>query len=178
MADREFSKKCGRCKQRAVEIADVPFSLEVDHDGRRYPVSIRSLSVPKCANCGEFSIDAVAEKQIDGAFRSVAGLLPPEAIRSGRQHLSLTQQQLADTLGIAVTTISRWENGYQVQQRFHDRILRAFFAMPGLRVFLAGLNGEHASGPEQPPVEAQNTTAQTLATLTGAGLDEDRSERT
>jgi len=38
-------------------------------------------------------------------------LWTPEKIRALRERLGLTQQALAVRLGIAVTAISRWENG-------------------------------------------------------------------
>jgi hypothetical protein len=40
---------------------------------------------------------------------------------------------LADLLGVAVFTLSRWETGAQIQQRSLDRFLRAFFKLPELR---------------------------------------------
>ena len=75
------------------------------------------------------------------AFRHHASLLTPEEIRSGREKLGLNRQAFAQCFGIAVSTLSRWETGSQIQQRFHDGILRAFFAMPDLRTFLAKLHG-------------------------------------
>ena len=80
--------------------------------------------------CGTISLDAVATDAIDAAFRKQAGLLSPEQIREQRLALGLTQQTLADLLGIGVHTLSRWENGGQIQQRAFDRLLRAFFTVP------------------------------------------------
>jgi DNA-binding transcriptional regulator YiaG len=37
--------------------------------------------------------------------------LRPEQIRAIRKELRLTQEELAHELGIAVSTINRWENG-------------------------------------------------------------------
>jgi putative zinc finger/helix-turn-helix YgiT family protein len=118
-------------------LAVVPYDIQIDHDGRKYRLHISALSLPKCAECGAMVIDDVAADAIDREFRKEAKLLSPEDIRAERAKLELTQQQLADRLGIASATISRWETGAQVQQRFHDRILRAFFALRPLREFLA-----------------------------------------
>src|ERR1700694_1721907 len=123
MAERTFSKKCAKCGQRAVTIGTVPYKVQVDHDGRKYEVFIPALSVPRCGNCEAFSIDAVAEKEIDTAFRRAAGLLTPEQIREGREKLGFTQKQEAAFLALAPETLSRWENGSQVQQRAFDRLL-------------------------------------------------------
>ena len=136
MEDRRFSRRCAECHQRAMKLTTVPYTVQVDHDGRKYTVTIPDLDVPKCSNCGAISIDAVAEREIDNAFRREAHLLTPEQIFEGRNKLGLSQKQLACCLGIAPETLSRWENGSQVQQRSLDKFLRAFFELPKLREYL------------------------------------------
>lgn len=133
MTERAFSKKCGSCRQRAVALAAVPYTTPIDHDGRKYTVHIPDLVVPQCAKCGTVVLDEEANRQISAAFRQEAWFLPPEQIRRHRLALGLTQQVLADRLGVAVSTLSRWETGAQIQQRSLDRLLRAFFALPELR---------------------------------------------
>jgi DNA-binding transcriptional regulator YiaG len=118
-------------------IATVPYRLQVDHDGKKYAVDIPALSVPQCGNCKALSIDEVASEQIDKAFRREAKLLNPEEIREGRINAGYpVAADFARVFGVGVSTLSRWENGSQVQQRFHDTMLRAFFALPDLRQFL------------------------------------------
>jgi putative zinc finger/helix-turn-helix YgiT family protein len=138
MTERVFAKKCGKCRQRAVALATVPYTVQIDHDGRKYTVTIPDLVVPQCANCGTIVLDEEANRQISAAFRREAGLLSPEEIRQHRVNLGLTQQALADLLGVAVSTLSRWETGAQIQQRSLDRFLRAFFVLPELRHVLVG----------------------------------------
>jgi len=128
----------------------VPYSIQVDHDGRKYQVTVPDLLLPKCSNCGEIALDEQASRDIDTAFRRVAGLLSPEEIREGRTRLGLNQQAFADQLGIAVSTLSRWENGVQVQQRVMDRILRAFFDVAPLREYLRNLLGVEAANVVKP----------------------------
>jgi putative zinc finger/helix-turn-helix YgiT family protein len=137
MSERAFSKKCGKCRQRMVELATVPYTVQIDHDGRKYNIAIPELIVPRCENCGTIVLDVEADRQISAAFRQEAGLLSPEEIRLRRTGLGLTQQDLADKLGIAVSTLSRWETGAQIQQRSLDRFLRAFFVLPELREALS-----------------------------------------
>jgi putative zinc finger/helix-turn-helix YgiT family protein len=134
---REFSPRCGKCRQRTMTLAAVDYATQFTHDGRQYSFTIPGLVVPRCGNCGEISLDPVATEQITAAFRKQAGLLAPEQIREQRQALRLTQQELADLLGIGVHTLCRWETGGQIQQRAFDRILRAFFKVPELRQALA-----------------------------------------
>jgi putative zinc finger/helix-turn-helix YgiT family protein len=133
VAERAFSRKCGKCRQRTVELATVPYTTQIDHDGRKYTVTIPDLVIPRCGNCGTIVLDEEANRRISAAFRSQAGLLPPEQIRRHRTALGLTQQALADLLGVAVATLSRWETGAQIQQRSLDRFLRAVFVIPELR---------------------------------------------
>jgi len=113
-----------------------PYGIRIDHDGRKYDVQIPDFTAPKCGNCGELSLDETASAQIDSAFRRQAGLLTPAEIREGRQGLGLKQEDFAEQLGLAVATVSRWENGAQVQQRSLDKFMRAFFTLPELRSFL------------------------------------------
>ena len=141
MPNRAYSPKCSTCRQRTMALSSMPYSVKINLDGREYEVDIPSLIVPMCSNCKAFVLDDEANNDIDRAFRQHASLLTPEEIRSGREKLGLNQQAFAQCFGIAVSTLSRWETGSQIQQRFHDGILRAFFAMPDLRTFLAKLHG-------------------------------------
>jgi putative zinc finger/helix-turn-helix YgiT family protein len=133
MTARIFSPKCGKCRQKAVVLVSVPYTTQIDHDGRKYTVTLPNLTVPRCSNCGTVALDEEANREISAAFRQQAGLLSPEQIRRQRQASGLTQQALAEALGVAVSTLSRWETGGQIQQRCLDRFLRAFFDLPDLR---------------------------------------------
>jgi putative zinc finger/helix-turn-helix YgiT family protein len=142
MKKRRFPQRCGECHQKTVVLATVPYDVQIDHDGTKYSVHVDELRVPRCSNCGELSIDDEASAQIDVAFRKEAKLLSPDEIREGRINAGFPQQQeFAQCLGIGVSTLSRWETGAQIQQHFHDGILRAFFANPDLRAFLARHHG-------------------------------------
>ena len=141
MTKRSYSPKCSTCRLRTMALSTMPYSVKINHDGREYAVEIPSLIVPTCSNCKAFVLDDEANGYIDLAFRHQAGLLTPSRIRTGREELGLNQQKFAQCFGIAVSTLSRWETGAQVQQRFHDGVLRAFFALPDLQNFLAGLHG-------------------------------------
>lgn len=136
MEPRVFAKKCGTCRQRTMEIATIPYSAKFDHDGRKYEVQVSDLSVPKCANCGTLSFDRDAELRLEAEFRKLLGLLMPDEIRTHRLNRGLSQQQLADLIGISVSTLSRWETGAQIQQRSLDKMLRLVFFTPDARAAL------------------------------------------
>ncbi len=153
MGERAFPKKCGKCRQQSMALVTIPYEIDVNHDGRVYKVHIAALTVPRCGACGRIVIDDEADQAIQAAFRKEAKLLSPEEIRRGRQAIGYTnQQEFADCLNVAVATVSRWENGVQVQQRFHDGVLRAFFSVPDFRHFMEELhgvkrpNGSHNAG--------------------------------
>lgn len=156
MSERRFAPRCGECRQKTMRLATVPYSIQIHHDGKKYDVDIPALSVPKCQNpeCGALSIDDEASEQIDRAFRREAKLLTSEEIREGRIRIGYgNQQEFAACFGVSPSTVSRWENGSQIQQHFHDGILRAFFDLPEFRKFLEQLHR----------IEAKNSSRQVPA---------------
>jgi len=133
---RPFPWKCGRCRQREVYPIEEEYTTEIVHDGRSYTVTLPSLRRFRCRNCGEVDLDEAADEQILRAFRRQVGLLTPEEIRQNRKKLGLTQEELAERLSVAEATLSRWENGWQIQQRSLDKLMRLFFELPEARQFL------------------------------------------
>src|SRR5262249_51252387 len=90
----------------------------------------------RCRNCGAMILDTEANRQISLAFRRQVGLLTPDEIREKREALGLKQGELAAYLSVAPATLSRWENGVQIQQRCMDKLLRLFFDLPEVRFAL------------------------------------------
>lgn len=138
----------------------MPYTLDAEHDGQIYRVQLDKLRVPRCRNCGEMVFDDAANEQISDALRQQVGLLSPAEIRANREALGLTQRQLADHLGIAEATLSRWERSGQIQERALDRLVRVYFAFPGVRAALAdeaalaalgSQVGRQEEAPLQPP---------------------------
>src|SRR5206468_2036653 len=144
----------------------VNYTTRVEHDGRVHTVTVPDLSMPRCPNCGHTVRDSAANQRITEALRTQLGLLSPERIRSNREALGLTQKQLADRLGIADATLSRWENGVQIQQRSLDRLMRLFFGLTEVRDRLADGAGLLTLGVEiiDPP---RHRHALRDATITG-----------
>ncbi len=130
---KPFPWKCSNCREKAVREAVVDHSVEVEHDGRAYTVTVKRLKTPKCTNCGLVCPDSETQAAITLAFLVQARLLTGEQIRRDRERLGLTQKQLASAIGIAEATVSRWETGAQIQQRSLDNLLRIFFTFPDVR---------------------------------------------
>ncbi len=135
--EQAFSTKCGKCCERAVALATVSYSVQIDNDGRKYEVTIPDLVAPRCAKCGNIVLHEEANCRITAEFRKVAGLLTPEEIRYHRERVALSQDQLAEHLGVTLLTLGRWETGELIQPRSLDRFLRAVLTMPELRKTLA-----------------------------------------
>jgi HTH-type transcriptional regulator/antitoxin MqsA len=143
---KPFPWRCPECGKKAVELATVQHSSQIKHDGRLYAVEIPSLRVPHCSACGELVFDNDADQQIAQALREQLGLLSGDQIRKNREHLGLSQRVLAEHLGVAVETISRWENGALTQTRAMDRYLRVYFGVPAARAALVGQSGSSSLG--------------------------------
>ena len=136
--DRPFPWRCPRCLAVDVHPVVIRYTARVKHDGTEYTIEIPALEVPKCQSCGELVISNGADEQIREALRRHLRLLSPFQIKAGRKALALKQDELADRLGVAAETISRWENGALIQSRSMDNLPRVYFAIPQVRDVLAG----------------------------------------
>ena len=133
---KAFPWKCPECGKKEVRRSTVRHVSQIRHDGRVYTVEVPRLRVPKCRACGELVFDNVADEQIAAALRQQLGLLSAVQIHSNREQLGLSQRELAEHLGVAKETISRWENGVLTQTRAMDRYLRVYFGVPAARTAL------------------------------------------
>jgi putative zinc finger/helix-turn-helix YgiT family protein len=132
---------------KTVERVTLPHTSQIKHDGRLYTVEIPALRVPRCSSCGELVFDNAADEQIARALREQLGLLSGDQIRKNREDLGFSQRVLAEQLGVAVETISRWETGALTQTRAMDRYLRVYFGVPAARAALADPQRTPASLP-------------------------------
>src|SRR5438270_3749499 len=102
---RPSARKCMHCRERAVSPTVLPsYTTEMEHDGRKYHVSLTDFRVLKCERCGAIILDDSANERLDEALRSEAGILSPAEIRQKRDALGLTQQAVADFLRISMFT--------------------------------------------------------------------------
>lgn len=134
---KPYPWKCGQCGQRTVEPVTIDYSTAAEHEGRAYEICVPQLSVARCATCGELVLDDEANARISDALRRQLGLLMPGQIRANREHLGLSQKQLADSIAVAEPTLARWETGSQIQPRSADRLLRLYFGSEQVRMVLA-----------------------------------------
>jgi len=117
---------CGGYAYDAVVAEDV----SIRHEGKAYSLHIGDLRVYECEKCGEVYYSNRTDDQIQNALRAELGLLLPEQIVALREARELTQADVCRDTGIAVETLSRWENGRVIQSKSHDMTLRAYLADP------------------------------------------------
>jgi putative zinc finger/helix-turn-helix YgiT family protein len=133
---KPFPWRCPECGKMEVRPVITAHTSQIKHDGRLHTVNVAQLRVPQCGACGELVFDNEADHQITQALRQQLGLLSSHQIRANREALGLSQRALAEHLGVAVETISRWENGALTQTRAMDRYLRVYFGVPAARAAL------------------------------------------
>jgi len=126
--DRPFPWVCVECSAEAVFPTITDYTTTVKHDGRVYTIRIPDLAIPTCRNCGDQTFSVGDDDRITAALRAQVGLLTPQEICEHRGELAMSQQELAQQLGVAKETVSRWETGAMIQSRAMDNLLRLFFS--------------------------------------------------
>jgi DNA-binding transcriptional regulator YiaG len=143
--DRSFPWKCMECRAKAVWPAVVSHSTKIKHENVLYDVFVPEMPVHQCAHCSAITMDELSDAAARAALRDQLRLLQPAAIRSCRDELGMTQQELAEVCGFASESLSRWENG-GTASRSSDRLMRVYFGVPQARVFLNALQSNPALG--------------------------------
>jgi len=136
-AERPFPWRCRHCGKMAVVPKRVDYQDEVRYDGRAISFLARDIEIPICQDCGAKVFTEVVDDQLTAALRQHLGLLTPEQIRDGIERLGLSQKEVAERLGIAEATLSRWVNNVVIQSRAMDNYLRVYFQVPEARAILA-----------------------------------------
>ncbi len=121
---------CPRCGQM-MEQRQGPLSYRVHGEDIEVP-DVRHLG---CSHCGEvvFSLEQ-ANAWSNAAvqrYRHKHGLLSAVEIRALREHLGLSQSELAGLLRLDTDTIARWESDRQTQTMTLDVLLRMLRDVPG-----------------------------------------------
>ena len=113
------------------------YAAEARHDGRLYRFMVPNLQIPACRDCGEKAFTEEVDQQINDALRLHLGFFSPVEMRHALDRLNLPQKKVADCLGVAEATLSRWLNEMQIQSKSMDRFFRVYFAFPQVRAALS-----------------------------------------
>jgi putative zinc finger/helix-turn-helix YgiT family protein len=114
----------------------------------RLPINGEETSVPSalhlsCPRCGEIVLRFGDSRRLHedaiASYRKKHHLLATGEIRALREHLGLTQADLAGLLRLGANTISRWESGRNVQTAAMDILLRLIRDLPGSIDYLRSL---------------------------------------
>jgi len=139
-ADRPFPWRCRQCRQETVVPTRIDYPAKVNCDGRLVSFVAKGIEIPICQNCGDNRFTLEVDDQINAALCTRLGLLTPEHIRAEVERLGLSQKQVAERLGIAEATLSRWVSKQVIQSRAMDNYLRVFFQFPEVRTALAAVS--------------------------------------
>jgi len=152
---RSFPWLCVDCFTHTVVPTVMDHAAKVKHDGVIYELHLPNVEVPRCQTCGAtYPTDAV-DDQVSDALRARLRLLTPAQMRKGIKQLGLKQRELAEQLGMAPETISRWVNGALIQSKAMDILLRVFFAFPDqVREVVGTLEQGHQPGKGHDPQES------------------------
>ena len=123
-------EKCYACGSNIEIIKDQPYKFnECGLD-----VILYGITQYKCPECNESyaSIPNLPKlHRVIGAHicQKRKALLQPAEIKFLRKDLHLKGKELALTLGVTPSTVSRWENGKKEIGEAHDRLLRSIYMM-------------------------------------------------
>src|SRR5579884_2140566 len=104
--DRPYPWRGVTCKAKEIFPKVTDYTITVKHDGRAYTIRIPDLAIPTCRNCGSQVFGVGDDDRIIAALRAQIGLLTPQEIQDRRGRLGMTQQEMAEQLGVAKETIS------------------------------------------------------------------------
>lgn len=130
MKVKSYPHKCPNCREQALFPTVEDTTVELQHDGQLYTVTVPNLEVSRCTACAEGTWSYDSAGRIEDALRVAAGILMPADILAARLRLGVAACDLAAQLGVVEEVYARWESGGQLQSSASDKLLRLYFANP------------------------------------------------
>lgn len=143
---RQRVPKCHGCGKPLERRFAPPRVETMKYDGARHEVLVEGMPQWQCDACAITLTDDDSDTVVQDCLRRHIGLLTAAEIREARTVLGLTQAQLAELVGCAAESLSRWENGAILQSRSYDRLLRIFFHLPAARDLLRAVGNDASPG--------------------------------
>jgi len=121
---------CPICGSEVEIIKDQPYN----YDECGLDVVLCGITQYACTDCGETFASIPDMQNLNRVIGSHVcqkrkAILKPAEIKFLRKDLHLQANQLAKTLGVGPSTVSRWENGKQEMDETYDRLLRSIYMM-------------------------------------------------
>jgi hypothetical protein len=136
-ADKPFPWQCRRCREMSVVPKRIDYQDTVRYDDHLVTYLARDIEIPICRNCGEKVFTEKVDSALCEAMQRHLQLLTPKEIQEGISKLDLSRKEVADRLGIAEELLWRWANGFSIQSRAMDNLLRLFLQLPEARTVLS-----------------------------------------
>ncbi|NLG42184.1 MAG: type II toxin-antitoxin system MqsA family antitoxin [Phycisphaerae bacterium] len=87
-------------------------------------IEIENAEWRECTECGEQILGRELDRRLDDAARHRLGLLSPAEIKEIRERIGLSQEAMAQWLGVGDKTYTRWETGKSIQNKSNDTLIR------------------------------------------------------
>ena len=143
---RPFPGTCVACGEEDVFPLETDYVANVKHDDVMIEVCVENFPIATCRKCGDQTFSIGDDERITAALRRQVGLLMPDEIAQARSQLQISQQALADQIGVSQEMIAKWENGVSIQSRAMDNLLRLFFQSADARRLLSTRFEKEAMG--------------------------------
>jgi putative zinc finger/helix-turn-helix YgiT family protein len=120
--------KCYICGESLEVIKDKPYQ----YTESGLDVVLLGITQYHCTSCGEESAAIPSPEKLNKTIgrdicKNKKALLLPDEIKFLRKELNLKAKDLARSLGVEDSTVSRWENGKKQIGEGSDRLLRALY---------------------------------------------------
>ncbi|MGI6419885.1 MAG: type II TA system antitoxin MqsA family protein [Thermoguttaceae bacterium] len=118
------AKDCPLCGRRKLVAMQGEFRIDPPPNIPGGAIVVRDASWQHCESCGEDILPHELDAAIDRERYRRLGLLTPEDIRRVREKTGLSAVDMSHLLGVGEKTFTRWENGYSLQMRASDTLIR------------------------------------------------------
>lgn len=114
------------------------FVRETDFRGVELKYPTEAFICETCGlEAGTIEQGAAEQRALADAYKNAKGLLTGDEIKSLRQKAAITQQELANRIGVGVASIKRWEKGL-IQTEANDNALRRMLQGPSIENVYTG----------------------------------------
>lgn len=134
--------KCPVCNEGFLEKVASDYSTFVKDGAREIRILVKNLQRDKCPKCNEEFLPQEALDRIEIEKYQKLELLTPAEIKTIREKLGFTQEEISDLLGVGKKSYFRWENGLSIQNKSIDKYIRLVSESPDNVLLLKKLRGQ------------------------------------